>query len=159
VVGIKRTHDIAGRVVDADTGQPVAGMELAYGPLMNDGRLLAGFMSKGDRTDSKGEFLLKANYPGKYAVSIGVMTESDYYSEPAICDASEEDVHGLEIKVRQGASISGVVVIEGSNDPDMLSKLSLIWLYASVMSNRLAAPGRGSNVNADGRFRIRGLPP
>src|SRR5262249_48133280 len=159
VVGMKRTNDIAGRVVDADTGEPVVGVELAFGPVMNNGQLLAGFMSKGDRTDAKGEFLLATNYPGKYAISIGFVDESDYYSEPAICDASEGDVHGVEIKVRQGASISGVVVIEGSNNPDALSKLNLIWLHADVRSNRLAATGKGAKVNADGRFQIRGLQP
>src|SRR5262245_24513125 len=141
VVGIKRTHDIAGRVVNADTGQPVAGVELAFGPLMDNGRLLAGFLSKGDRSDAKGEFLLATNYPGKYAISARGGAESDLFSEPVICDASEGDVDGVEVKVRQGASISGVVVIEGSNDPSVLSKLSLIQLYASPRSKQLAAPG------------------
>ena len=159
VVGIKRTHDIAGRVVNADTGQPVAGVELAYGPVMDNGLLLAGFLSKGDRSDAKGEFLLATNYPGKYAVSVGGGPEIDFYSEAAICDASEGDVDGVEIKVRQGASISGAVVIEGTNDPAVLSKLSLIQLYTRTRSNQLASPGKGIKVNADGRFHIRGLQP
>ena len=159
LVGIKRTHDIAGRVVNADTGQPVVGVELTYGPLMDNGRLLTGFVSKGDRTNAKGEFLLATNYPGKYAVSASGGTESDLFSEPVVCDASDGDVHDVEVKVRQGASISGVVVIEGSNDPAVLSKLSLIQLYASARSNQLAAPSKGTRVNADGRFQIRGLQP
>ena len=159
VVGIKKTHDIVGRVINADTGQPVVGVELAYGPLMDDGRPLAGFVSKGDRTDAKGEFLLATNYPGKYAISAGGMSESDFYSEPVICDAREGDVQGVEIKVRQGASISGVVVIEGANDPALLSKLSLIRLYAITRSNQLVAPGKGIKVNPDGRFQMRGLQP
>jgi len=115
---------------------------------------------KGERSDANGEFQLTGDLPGKYAIFVRSEAESDLYSDPAICDAVESDVHGLEIKVRQGASISGVVVIEGSNDPALLSKLSQIQLFAFTRSTQLSAPGKGAvKVNADGRFQIRGLQP
>lgn len=80
-----------------------------------------------------------------------------------IFDLSEGDATGVEVRVRQGASISGVVVIEGANDPKILTKLSQISLYAYVRPTSQRAshfPGGGNaKVNADGSFRIRGLRP
>jgi hypothetical protein len=156
---VKKTCEIAGRVVNADTGQPAPGVELAYGSLRENGQI-GGYGSRGERSDANGEFQLTGVMPGKYAIFVRSDTESDLYSEPAICDASEGDVSGVEVKIRPGASISGVVVIEGSNDPAVLSKLSLILLYAYTRSNQPGAPSKDSiRVNADGRFQIRGVQP
>ena len=49
-------------------------------------------------------------------------------------DISDGDIHGVEIKVRQGGSVSGVVVIEGSRDPKALSRLSQVIVMVSTES-------------------------
>jgi hypothetical protein len=72
------------------------------------------------------------------------------------------DENGRFLVRRGAASISGIVVIEGTNDQKALAKLSQVSLYATVI---LAAPKTGERVemppvqiNADGSFRMGGLP-
>jgi hypothetical protein len=55
--------------------------------------------------------------------------------------------------------MNGFVVIEGANDPALLSKMSQIQLYANTRSEQ-AAPGGGPvKVSPNGGFQIRGLRP
>ena len=169
----QRTCEISGRVVDADTGQPVAEIEVIVGSLSPDGRPTGGWAGNGARSTANGEFRLTGAFPGKYALLVRpevrysptgrpeVSTGEGFISEPIILNI-EDDVQGVEIKVRRGASISGQVVIEGTNDPKILSKLSQVSFYVYVTTgspNRQTVPGGGANrVFSDGKFQIRGLP-
>src|SRR5262249_14789437 len=77
-------------------------------------------------------------------------------------DINEADATGIELKVHHGtASISGVVVIEGTNDPKVLAKLSQISIDAGVdlvdQSTWSSVSSLPVKVNADGSFRISGL--
>src|SRR5215470_11537454 len=133
---LKRTYEISGRVVDADTGQPVSGSGILIGSLTPDGKLSRLTMN-GDRSSTNGEFRLTRMVPGKYSLLVRSGSDS---SEPVILNV-EEDVDGVEIKVRRGgASISGVAVIEGTNDQKILSKLSEVNLYASVLAANPISP-------------------
>jgi hypothetical protein len=171
----KRTCEISGRVIDANTGGPVAGVEILIGSLTPDGRPGGGWSGNGTRSAGNGVFLLTGAFPGRYALLIRpdaafaptfgparaeATAGAGFISEPVILNV-DGDVEGVEIKVRQGASISGVVVIEGTNDPKILSKLSQVSLHASVIARSLNrqsfAPSSSSRVDADGRFNIRGL--
>lgn len=78
-----------------------------------------------------------------------------------VIDLNDSDMTGVEVKLRQGASISGVVVIEGTSAPDILSKLSQVNLLAFVksVSPTLVILPRAAKVLADGSFRVIGLPP
>jgi hypothetical protein len=160
--------------VNADTGQPVAGVEVVIGSLTPDGTPSGGWTGNGERSGANGEFRLTGAFPGKYALFVrpgnnfapiarGARNEAGadgFISEPVILNV-EDDVAGVQIKVRQGASISGVVVIEGTNDPKILSKLSQVSIYAYVMSGNRNAPtvtsGGGGRINSDGGFRVLGL--
>jgi protocatechuate 3,4-dioxygenase beta subunit len=159
----KQTYDVFGRVVDADTGQPVQGVEVVVGGLSQDGKPTGGWAGTGDRSKPNGEFRLIGVLPGRYALWARPDEKGDsgFISEPTIFDLSEGDATGVEIKVRQGASVSGVVVIEGASDPKVLAKLSRVSLYAY---SRPTTPGQPvfwprDTVKAGGSFRIRGLQP
>jgi hypothetical protein len=101
--------------------------------------------------------------PGKYAIFNRSRFNDGFIGKPIIFNISAGDVNGVELKVRRSSgAISGVVVIEGTNDPNVLAKLSQINLYASVNP---ADPKLGAGVemspvkvNADGSFRFSGLP-
>ncbi len=54
----KRTYDVYGRVVDAETGQPVAGVEIVIGGVNQEGRLSGGYSGGGERSKLNGEFRL-----------------------------------------------------------------------------------------------------
>ncbi len=148
----KQTHDVYGRVVDVSVGQPVAGLEVVVG----------GFTRA--RSGKNGEFQLFGVVPGKYEIFAGAPDDprsGEYVSDPVILDISEGDATGVEIKVRQGASISGVVIIEGTNDPKVLAKLSQVNVMAFESPTSPAPPApmarRPIRVNPDGSFRIYGL--
>ncbi|MGH9935806.1 MAG: hypothetical protein ACREAM_06135, partial [Blastocatellia bacterium] len=153
-----RTRTVSGRVVNAETGQPVAGIEITCGAMSEDGRYISSWGWGGDRSRANGEFHLKGMAPGKYAIFARTESDSEFFSEPVTCDLSDGDVGGIEIKVRQGGSISGVVVIEGTNDPKVLAKLPRLSLYINTGWTQSSVPRRDEpKVNADGSFRIRGL--
>lgn len=153
----KRTCEISGRVIDAQTGQPVAGVGIVVGSVTPDGRPIGRGVWSGLNSATNGEFRLTV-LPGKYALDLEV--GAGFLRDPVILNV-EGDVEGVEIKFSQGASISGVAVIEGTNDPKILSKLSQVYLYISLISrssNSQSFEGRGAGmVYADGKFHIRGL--
>jgi protocatechuate 3,4-dioxygenase beta subunit len=159
MAGAKKTYDVFGRVVDADTGQPVAGVRMAFGSLTDGGKRIGGIGSFGNQTDAQGQFHIPGVLPGKYAVFANREQNSDLYSEPVLFEIGDEDVTGLVVKMRRGGSISGVAVIEGTNDPAILSKLTQIEVFANVRSEELSSPsGMRSNIGPDGGFALRGAP-
>ncbi len=154
------TRAVSGRVVDADTLQPVSGIEVTFGAIYGAGSQIIPWGGEGNRSKASGEFHLKGLLPRKYAVFARGAIDSDFYSEPVICDLGGGDVSGVEVRVRRGGSISGVVVIEGTNDPKELVKLSRLYLGVSLSQSQLSAPRMDNlKVNADGSFFVRGLQP
>jgi protocatechuate 3,4-dioxygenase beta subunit len=160
----KETRDISGRVVDAGTGKPVPDLEVDIIAISSDGRGMG--ISIGDRvqSESDGVFRIFGVTPGKYHLLVPGRDENRGYvsDELRIIDISEDHATGIELKVRRGtASISGVVVIEGTNDPKVLAKLSQINVKVDVgLADQSIWGYVGSlpvEVNADGSFRIIGL--
>jgi len=157
----KRTYDILGRVLYADTGQPVAGLEISYGSIVSGRDGFNAIQPNAERSNANGEFRIRGVPPGQYGVFVRSTPDSDFYSEPVVCEIGEGDVRGLEVRVRPGTAISGVVVIEGTTDPAVLSKLSQIQLgYYVRESGKPSSQGSGGvRVGSDGGFRIRGVQP
>jgi protocatechuate 3,4-dioxygenase beta subunit len=160
----KETRDISGRVVDSGTGKPVPDLQVDISAISSDGRGMS--ISSGDKVQSgpDGAFRMFGVMPGKYHLLVPGREENNGYvsDELRIIDISEADATGIELKVHKGtASISGVVVIEGTNDPKVLAKLSQINVKADVDFADQSIWGGVSSlpveVNADGSFHISGL--
>src|SRR5262245_4970228 len=160
----KETRDISGRVVDAGTGKPVPDLEVDVQAISSDGRGTG--ISSWDKvqSESDGAFRMVGVMPGKYQLLVPGRGENRGYvsDELIIIDISEADATGIELRVHKGtASISGVFVIEGTNDPKVLTKLSQIKVSADVgIADQSVWRSVGSptaDVNADGSFRIGGL--
>jgi hypothetical protein len=158
VAEMKRAYTVSGRIADAETGQSVAGMDIAYSGVMADGNR-AGLwgMSLSD-SDAKGGFQFTL-MPGKYSL-FGGRSRGDYFTDPAPIDVGDKDVSGVEIKARRGATISGVVAIEGMYDRSVLPKLPALTIEARRLSGDLMyLSDRSARINPDGGFRISGLSP
>ncbi|HSE97154.1 MAG TPA: carboxypeptidase-like regulatory domain-containing protein, partial [Blastocatellia bacterium] len=155
-----KTYSVTGRVIDGQTGRPVSGAVCGYGPLSEDGKRIQGFGS-GFRTDSTGKFRMDGLVPGRYAAFANLEGESSSYSEPVIFTIERDDVGGLEIKLIAGSSISGQALIEGTDDPAVLSRISQLQVYASNLTEGVLRAPRREVVRpaSDGSFRIGGLPP
>jgi protocatechuate 3,4-dioxygenase beta subunit len=155
------TYSVSGRVIDAETGKPLANIRTGYGSL-RENEPQVGAIGLGTRTDADGYFRFEGLMPGRYAAFTATSERSEDYSTPVSFEVNEGDVSGLTIKVRRGASISGVAVIEGASDRAALARLAQVRIYYWPESNdKLVVPifGQGERVNPDGSFRISGLPP
>jgi hypothetical protein len=155
-----KAYVATGRVVDADTGKPLANLLIAHGSVAKDNRIGA-WGTSGNQTNASGEFRIEGLAPGRYAAFLASEEESDLYSDPAPFDVTNEDVKGVEIKVRRGSSISGIAVVESANDTDAIARLSSLQLFTTgVRSEGLVAPRfMPTRIAADGSFRVTGLRP
>jgi len=152
---------VSGRVVDADSGQPVASVYIAYSPVKDAELQMAGMNFTGSQTDANGKFRLESVKPGRYAAfTMAAGQESSTYSDPVAFEMADGDVSGIEIKVHRGATINGVAVIENNFDPAVAAILKSVVLYAYVAPKGISAPSYASGkINPDGTFQFAGLAP
>ena len=151
----------SGRVVDAESGQPVANLFVGYRPL-DPGDTAETMSFTGNMTDTNGGFRIEGIKPGRYAAfTIAATGESSGYSDPARFEITEGDVTGLEIKIRRGATVEGVAVIENNVDPNVTTLLRSISLfgYTSDTKDSTVPSYSRSAINADGGFKLTGLSP
>ncbi|MBC8029248.1 MAG: carboxypeptidase regulatory-like domain-containing protein [Pyrinomonadaceae bacterium] len=152
---------VSGRVVDAESGQPVPSVYIAYSPVKDGDLQMAGMNFTGSQTDASGKFRLDGVKPGRYAAyTMAAGTESSTYSDPVAFEMADSDVSGLEIKVHRGATINGVAVIENNFDPAVAAILKSVVLFAYVAPKGVTAPSFASGkINPDGTFQFSGLAP
>jgi hypothetical protein len=155
-----KIYNIYGRVVSAEDGQPVMGVELAFGSMEQDGQRVNRWRPQGVRSNSKGEFHLQDVLPGKHGIFAHPDQVNGVISEIVVCEVRDSDLQGVEVRVRQGSLISGQVVIEGTSDPAVLANITQIQLSFFTRSAVLSSPIRNNvRVNPEGGFRVRALQP
>jgi carboxypeptidase family protein len=158
--GPSKSFMASGRVVDADSGKPLPDLLYGYGMLSADQKSIGGFGWTNNHTSSTGEFRLEGLSRGRFGAFVVSPQPTEFYSEPVIFEITDANISGLEIKVRRGASISGLVAVENTSDPEALAQLPKIALNAFQRTEELSAPSFGlTKVNPDGTFRITGLHP
>jgi protocatechuate 3,4-dioxygenase beta subunit len=152
-------YTASGRVIDADTGNPVPGVMIHYGIMKERGggtSLMFNLVNW--PTNSAGEFRLEGLSPNIYKVGLANLERSDFYSDQVEFEIVSGDVTGLEIKLSRGGSISGVAVVEGSQDPAILGALSKIELRVTADDSKMKLGdelfNRTGAINADGTFKI-----
>ncbi len=153
-----RSYVVTGRVVD-ESGKPVAGKEVGHGALVNEGNDMGG-MGWDSLSDSEGRFRMDGLLPGRYAAFVWTDGNAEGYSDAVKFEVTDGDISGLELTFRRGASMSGVVVIEGTSDPAVLARVSQLSIAVGVEARGLAAPNYGTvKIAPDGTFRATGLRP
>jgi hypothetical protein len=156
------TFSIAGRVVDSETGEPVAGVRPTYGRVSKDNPATGSYMG-GMPTSSRGEFRFDGLEPGHYTVFTSSQFDGgDYYSESIVFDVVDHDVTNLEIKAIRGLTLSGVVLPDSDTNKNFLAQIGSLRIVAGVgsASNSPASSTSGTSLVApDGSFRIGGLRP
>lgn len=156
-----KTFTVTGRVIEADTNKPVAGVMIGYGVTKQGA---ASFGYGNSATNSAGEFRLEGLTPNSYNAYVIGLDASENYGEQVNFEITNGDVSGLEIKMHTGGSISGVAVIEGSADPKLREKLAKVQLMARsvggeqqmVISN---ITGGTAQIAANGTFKLGGIRP
>jgi hypothetical protein len=163
----RKTYEAAGRVVDRETGKPVPRINVSGWSIVEAGGSSSVFSTTAI-ADLQGAFKLSRLPPGRYqAEAMDGLGETGYTSDPVDFEITNDNVSGVEVKVFLGASVSGIVVIEGA-DAAAGKQLQSITVYPSV-SQPIDAAGdakerisgtqfyRPGRVNADGSFTIMGL--
>ncbi len=168
---------VSGRVVDAQTRKPAGITMVAYGTKASrpesdkgddededDDDDDTGFGATGGftMTNARGEFRFESVAPGSYQATTQSMGElsgaTEYYADPADFEVRSSNLDNLEIVVHRGASVSGVVVVENAESPEVREQVAMLSLRANVLDaqGRFFSSGMG-RVAADGSFRIGGL--
>jgi protocatechuate 3,4-dioxygenase beta subunit len=173
VGGRARTYTVTGRIIDADTNQPLPGVDFSFGALQTNQNqtYLSGTYSPNTPTNSKGEFRLEGVAPGRYAImassnSMFNQTSNQapkVYSDPLPFEVTDADIADLEVKAQRGLSISGLVVTEGITDKKVLATLSRLIVAGYVQPAANTIQGSmsvtTSPIASDGTFQLDGLRP
>lgn len=161
VGALEKTYSASGRVVDAETGQPIAGVRLSY--FINPKNPGGGYspMYVDNSTSSRGSFQIAGLSPGNYGVSVSSeYSGGDYYSDIVYFEVFDKDVTGVEVRATHGLTLSGLVVAEGDAQGGVAPKLERMRIFAWAQGNDPQARNGGTSAVApDGSFRIGGLRP
>jgi len=146
----------AGIVIDGGTNQPLA--NLRFGLQRVVGERDASFLGMTVLSDRLGAFRFENLTPGKYSIFGMPQQDSNLNVDPVSFEIVDQDVSGIMLRASPGASISGTVVLEGSHDNAVQSKLTQLRLNAYVRSESTSSGfGQSSSINPDGSFRVGGL--
>ena len=163
VAALAKGYVVTGRVVDADSGEPVPGVTVNYSPVIGGG---FGFGTGMRMTNALGEFRFENLPPNSYgarviysdAQGLGVAT----FGPEVKFDVVDGDVGGLEIKAYRGATISGVVAVDGSNDPTLRAKLAQVNLLTLGGSGAIMLskwPEGNGTISPNGTFKLSNVQP
>ncbi len=165
------TYSVSGRIIDADSGQPLPGIFISFGTVQQSQNqsFVNSASGPSNPTNSQGEFRMEGLSPGRYVLlintsfNVSASSSPKVYSEPLPFEVLDGDVTNLELKAQRGLSISGVVVPDG-----ITAKTALAGISRLVVSGR-SEPGPTeirtfsgnsvSRINPDGSFSIDGLRP
>ena len=162
VIPPEKTYTASGRLIDAANGKPIPGVYIECQPLDNDHVKMSMVARSPDfrNTGSDGSFRLVGLRPGQYRLSVRPSTEDgiDWYSDDMTIDVADEDVSGIELKAHRGASVSGVVTIEGANDPKLLGTFNDAYASANLRNPEgRSGEGASCKIGPNGGFRLTGL--
>lgn len=150
-------YSARGRIVDGDTGRPLASVPYGLRTFIDENSTSSG--STGAVSNNEGEFHFDNLAPGKYAVLVNRRIDSDWLAELVRFEVIDRDVTGLTVKTSKGASVSGVLVLEGTDDKAAQAAVKKMHLQAFVRKeNSMDHDGQSTIVNQDGSFHIGGLP-
>lgn len=146
------TYTISGRIVDEDE-KPLP--KIAFGVQQTVGNRTHSSMG-GITSNAQGEFRFEGVLPGKYLIFF-VSENSDVRPDSLSVDVVDRDVTGLLIKTSKGASLSGVVVLEGNEERPVINRGQLYVQTWSLNSRARFDHRSPTVVKPDGSFRIGGL--
>ncbi len=152
--GPPRTYSARGRIIDSDTSQPVPDTSIAVQFFWQHGSSTRGKVAESTK---HGEFKIENLPPGKYAVFSEPPAGSDWHSEAVPFEVTDRDVEGLLIKTSRGASVSGVVVLEGTDDPKVRANLLAGQIGGHIFGGYLGRSDPSATINPNGTFRLNGL--
>ncbi len=145
-----------GRIIDGETSQPLPNAHIGIQQFFDVNGSTS--ITNAAESTQDGEFKIENLPPGKYAVYLDSTAGSEWFSEPVHFEVADQDVDGLLIKTSKGGTASGVVVLEGTNDPAVRANLARMQMLPSMSAEHYGRPRPFVTINPDGSFRVTGLP-
>ena len=155
IAGSLSTFSVSGRVVDGN-GKPVPGILLGVQQSDENSSISS---TGGAGTNTNGEFRLQNVMPGKYTLFLAPVQNSDVRADPLSIEVIDRDLTGVEFKTKKGASLSGMVVLEGSYEKSVGAMLEGLRVFAWIEKANydFDSGSRSVAVGADGSFKLIGL--
>lgn len=151
---ILTTYSASGRIVDGNTGEPIRSATFSWTHYFQYGSSTSTALA----TNERGEFLRENLQPGKYSVSALDPVSGEWRTNEVPFEIINEDVKGLVIKTERTAAISGVVVLEGTDNKNAREQLRKLALNAHMpRQDNLRSRNVAVNFGPDGSFRTAGL--
>ncbi len=156
----------SGLIVDGESAQPLPNMSYSL-EIYSGGKRVGGIVPRGVSND-KGEFRIDYLPAGTYLISTPARSSVlqpdsaafNVYGDSARFDIADQDVSGIVIRTTRAASVSGVIVVEGTTDRAMLAKVPEMRVLVSVWPKPGGlASGRTATIDGDGSFAASGLRP
>jgi hypothetical protein len=164
VGGTVDQYSVTGHVIDRDTNAPVPNVGFALSVLAGGGDRQRGLMALPVISDSNGQFRVDNVPPGRYLISVAPQSGAGVSGQSAPFDVINQDVNGVEVRAVKGASLSGVVVMDGNQDPSILAELQQFQVQVFVLGNGGGGVGGAAitgaqsvPLNGDGSFQVTGL--
>jgi len=150
-----KTYAARGRVINGENGQPIANVKLGLQVIADSRwRLPTGISPV---ADIRGEFKIENLEPGEYAIFIEPEPDSDICADAEGFKVIDEDVNGIIIKTSKGASLSGSIVLDNT-DNRVLARLMQLTVQGFVQGqNTTVNVGHSTGINPDGSFFLNGL--
>jgi hypothetical protein len=155
-------YQVTGMVVDAETGDPISNMPIAY-----DHSFMAIEQVVASRTDSQGKFRITGLDPGSYWVSLLQRESGDYYSRHIKFDITNHDISNLIIEAGKGITVKGRVLFYGIDQATLIKnsnaeigvRYSTYNLIQNYKDNSQYHFDKIARLQSDDTFEIKGLPP
>jgi hypothetical protein len=154
-----RAYSVSGRVVDAETRDPICHCYIQMGPYTGGGYASSYIFGPDvpSDTDYDGNFRIEGLIPWRFLVSAQFEGETEFYCTPVEFEVKDRDISGLEIKAHRGVTLSGSVTVEGTEE--VTTKLAQLKVHTTSDRHDIGSDSREAAVNSDGSFTIRGLRP
>ena len=152
----KKGFTASGIVMDTEANQQLPNLRLGLQKLVGDRS--TGFFGSTVLSDRLGAFRFENLAPGKYAVISMPQPNSDQRIDSVTFEVVDQDVTGLTVRASKGASISGTIFLEGTNDKAVQSRLAKLRIQAYVRSEAGGIVfAQSSTISPDLTFRVGGL--
>ncbi|MGE0105240.1 MAG: collagen binding domain-containing protein [Blastocatellales bacterium] len=162
VVGeIKRTYDVLGRVIDDQTGRPLAGVQVSYGQYDTQAGMVTTWGSGDVVTDGDGKFKFNGVLPGSYGAFAQPNHNSEFYSDVRPFLIRDADVESLELRATRGMTVAGKVILDASVDPAGIASAGKLRVFAGTLRENAGPPPVSvmSEVMPDMTFMLKGMQP
>jgi hypothetical protein len=159
----EKGFSISARVIDEETEQPVVNIDCSLIIIVNGS--ISGGINRQNLSNQKGICTIENVPAGRYRISIpssGIVrsgTTPNYYGESNEFDVADQDINGIVLKAKRGATISGVVALDGKPDKKTQELLQKLYFHAATIGVGLQIIPKGFTLKEDGSFFVDGLPP